>query len=107
MIVFYFKKNLFIGYFINMNILLMYINIYEIKMLFKSIIILSFESDVSFLINNMIFYFFVICIIYMYIDYFFVRYSLLFLKILMFFFFLLINVYCLFLCYFVKNSLFY
>lgn len=87
----YSKKNLSIGYFINTNILPMHININEIQMWFKSIIISSFESDVSFSINNLIFYSFVICIIYTYIVYLFVRYSLPFLKTPMPFFSLLTN----------------
>lgn len=101
------QKNLSIGYFINTNILPMHININEIKMWFKSIIISSFESNVSFSINNMIFYSFVICIIYTYIVYLFVRYSLPFLKTPMPFFSLLTKVHRLPPRHPVKNSSFY
>lgn len=101
------QKNLSIGYFINMNILPTHINIHKIKMWFKSIIISSFESDVSFSINNMIFYSFVICIIYTYIVYLFVRYSLPFLKTPMPFFSLLTNVHRLPPRHPVKNSSFH
>lgn len=101
------QKNLSIGYFINTNILPMHININEIQMWFKSIIISSFESNVSISINNMIFYSFVICIIYTYIVYLFVRYSLPFLKTPMPFFSLLTNVHRLPPRHPVKNSSFY
>lgn len=84
-----------------------HMNINEIKMWFKRIIISSFESNVSFSINNMIFYSFVICIIYTYIVYLFVRYSLPFLKTPMPFFSLLTNEHRLPPRHPVKNSSFY
>lgn len=99
------QKNLSISYFINMNILPTHINIHEIKMWFKSIIISKFESDDNFSINHMIFYSFKICLIY--IVYLFVRYSLPFLKTPMPFFSLLTNVHRLPPRHPVKNSSFY